>query len=157
LVGRTSDAQQCEFVLLVLWRYMQRASDRARHEYYHANIDMWRAAGHRDVTWKMKGYRDTWLTAFVLRLAVRYEEERRALHTEAASTGVAMVRVSDLKPAQDWIDAAVKGKDLRNAGGLQHETRHWHSEGHRDGTRAANDVRLRSNAVAGGKTKGALR
>lgn len=147
LVGRKHEAEQCEFVLVTLQRYMERASERARHEYYHAHVADWRTR-NLNVTLQMRGYRDNWLMAFVSRLSERYEEERRRLQHEATTSSVALVRVSDLKVVDDWMKEKVDGKKrFSSAGGLGPVARTGHADGQRHGRTAADAVNLRSNAV----------
>lgn len=157
LIGRKHEAEQCEFVLIVLQRYVEAASDRARHEYYHAHVAQWKREG-RHVAGQMKGYRDNWISAFVSRLAQRYDEEKRRLEREAAAACVALVRVSDLKAVDDWVEAGkTSGMFEKKSHALGPVARTAHADGQRHGAAAADEVNLRSNAVEGNETKQLVR
>jgi hypothetical protein len=142
LIGRKSEVEQCEFVLVVLQRFVERASDRARHEYYHQHVEEWRKTG-QNVTYRMRGYRDNWIDSFVRRLGERYDDEAARLRREAAAGCVALVRVSDLKAVDDFV----KGQSWKSASKLGPVARTAHADGMRHGRAAAEKVNLRSNAL----------
>lgn len=162
LVGRKSDCEVAEYVLVTLQRSAEKMAEKAYYKHWFELFEVCRHCGGQkkghssthhafsSSTYKASGFKGSWLDAFVARLAQRYNELRRA----ATSESTALVRVNRAEKAVvEWIDENVKGKaQALQVGGK------WNAEGSRQGRAAADALDLGSpKAVkAGGAGKGLL-
>lgn len=163
LIGRPSDALPAEFMIVTLTRLLDKMSHRAWWVEWEKRGGKASKQADRAVRGTMLGFRTGYLEAFTRRLRQRYNDERRAANhatLPAGSTSTALVRlnrkqldVEDFVKAQHQNGSFVKSSALTR--GLD---RAGHAEGWRQGTKAADDVRLRSNAVEAGTrpSRGAL-
>jgi len=131
LVGRKSDVEVAEFMLVTLVRTAVRL---VRKEYTVAR----RENPHAD----MKGFNVSFLEAFIARLNERFNEGRR---TAAASTSTALVRINRAEAAV----VQYMERYSKPASSLNHSEM-YNSEGRRRGRAMADSVSLKSNAVRSG-------
>ena len=147
LVGRKSDAAVAEYMIITLQRLLERMSDKKAYYY--------RLECNRSKVPVVPGYRETYLTSFIVRLSERYEEERRR---SESSGSTALIRLSgSLQKVDDWFrKARAQGEVTRsNAKSLKPRTNSNHAA-YETGRRDANNVNLRSNAVGSGSTASLL-
>lgn len=159
LVGRKSDCEVAEYVLVTLQRAAERMAKRAYYKYWFELFEICaicgrqkigHAASHdfRSSTQQAAGFKASWLDGFISRLAQRYHEQRQA----HAGTSTALVRVNRAEKAViDWIEANVK----KHVGGLT-RNRRWNEEGRRQGTKAANDLDLGAPKAVKGPARAGL-
>jgi hypothetical protein len=148
LVGRRSDADVAEYMIVTLQRSIARIADDAYGKHARACLK----AG--DVT-QARGFRPAFLRAFVMRLAERYEAQRR--EQEGGST-TALVRFDSARQAVEDFLAAKRADGAHSLTRAPRGREAHNAEGHRQGTAAADSVNLRANAVGGGdRPRGSLR
>jgi hypothetical protein len=144
LVGRRSDAEVAEYMIVTLTRSIARVADDAYGKY--ARLCLKRG----DVT-EARGFRLAFLRAFVMRLAARYAAEQKAQEGESST---ALVRFDAARQAvADFVKEPGRFKMMRAPVGREAHN----AEGHRQGTAAADSVSLKANAVKGATTRGELR
>lgn len=142
-VGHTSNVAIAEYLFVVLLRAAESLSWLAYGKYYN---DQRRPGG--DVT-LARGYRTSWLTSFVHRIAQRMNEEREKIEREFRDSGsnstTALARVDkEALAVKQYLDkyeekaAPVSGRD------------NWNDDGWRDGKRAADAMNLKPNAMNAG-------
>lgn len=156
LVGRKSDCEVAEYVLVTLQRAAEKMAKRAYYKYWFELFEICRICGgqktghtgahpFRSSTQKAAGFKASWLDAFVTRLAQRYREQRQGY----AGTSTALVRINRAEKAVvEWIADNVK----KTVGGLT-SNRRWNEEGRQQGRRAADDLDLGSPKVVRGPTR----
>lgn len=157
LVGRKSDCEVAEYVLVTLQRAAEKMAKKAYYKYWFELFEICRKCGEQksshnndfcgfeSSTYKAAGFKASWLEAFVGRLAQRYREQRQGY-----SGSTALVRINKAEKAvSGWIEENVKG----NANALS-RSRRWNSEGNRQGKAAADALDLGSpKAVKTGDRK----
>jgi hypothetical protein len=133
LVGRKSDIEIAEYMVVTLMSAARRLSKSADAKYR-------RETGLGAAS----GFRDSWLAAFIGRLEQRFDELRREHET---TSSVALVRVNK-------SEAAVLGfmKQFGKANSIG-QLNASNSEGWHRGTAAANAINLKANAMKDGGTK----
>lgn len=140
LVGRKSDVDLAEFMLVTLTRAAERIAER---EYV--------AAFRQDVA-GARGFKASFLRAFVERLQERFEDEVRG--AEAASD-CAIVRFEGArKEVDDFIASSVKTRRVAVVRGARGDA---NAEGWRRGRKVADGVNLRPNVVGAGSPAPAAR
>lgn len=144
LVGRKSDAEVAEYVLVTLQRAAEKMAEKAYYKYWFELFEVCRYCGGAkkghtanhvfdSSTYKASGFKASWLDSFVSRLAQRYREQRQGY-----SESTALVRVNKAEKAVvEWIEENVKGK----ATALSVNGR-WNAEGSRQGRAAADKLDL---------------
>lgn len=157
LVGRQSDREVCEFVLVTLVRFAEEESQRA----------FWRERSARQKksgSWAMGTYRTSWLAAFVMTVADRYFAMECAAKT-GEGAGVALVLTRSREEVNsflnDWFekrDEARGGKRKRKktrAGVRQlADIRSYNEAGINAGRAAAMGVDLTGKAIEEGEEEG---
>jgi hypothetical protein len=140
MVGRKSDFEVAEYMLITLQRAIEHMSDKAA---YHYRLECQRNGAPR----MANGFRAAYIDHFVRRLADRYEAERQA---QSGATSMALVRVNKSEGAvDDYMFQNFGGKRKATALSTQHS---WHAEGAKRGREAADAVNLKANAVKSGST-----
>jgi hypothetical protein len=159
LVGRKSDCEVAEYVLVTLQRAAERMAKRAYYKYWFELFEVCavcggqktgHVAGHafRSSTQQAAGFKASWLDGFITRLAQRYREQRSAV----AGSSTALVRVNRAEKAvTKWIEENVK----KHVGGLT-RNRRWNEEGRRQGHKAADDLDLGAPKAVKGPVRGKL-
>lgn len=143
-IGRKSDCEVAEFMLITLQRLAEKLADKAYRKYFYEC----KAAG--DVT-LARGYRTSFLTGFVRRLKERYDEALSAEVTSSGETG--LVRINRIKlDLKDFND-----KNYANSPTAVARTNARHGAGWRDGRKAADGVNLGGKAVGAGSAQNSLR
>lgn len=146
-IGRKTDREIAEFVFVTLQRSAHKLADQEYAAYYRK----WAKLGEPE---RARGYRASWLNAYVTRVAHRYLEEEEALKKHYASQGVSLVRLSDaVVKVDEFMKRELRG--LRTLRGVSGKVR-GHQDGIRDGTRAGNNANLRGTGLAGAPTRNGL-
>jgi len=135
LVGRPDDCAVAEFMFMTLQRAAARMSKTAAYQYLLKCKREGVPVGH--------GFRDSWLEAFVVRLAQRYLEELKG----RSSDDQALMRI---KKSQDAVDEFMN-QFKRKASSLS-ASRKFNPEGVRQGRDAANKIHLKANGITGKET-----
>lgn len=144
LVGRATDIEVAEYMIVTLTRTIAKVADTAYGTYA-------RACLKRGVVEEARGFRLAFLRAFVLRLADRYAAEQKAQEGEGT---MALVRFDAARQAvADFVKEPGRFKLVRAPQGREAHN----AEGHRQGTAAADSVSLKANAMKGATTRGSLR
>jgi len=146
LVGRISDVKVAEYMLVVLTRTIEKLSKAAYYEFWFANH---KGSGHGSP--EAKGFKGSWITAFIMRLAQRFNEERKATET---SSSTALVR---LNTADAAVADYMKGRFKKAAAIVRGSRGDHNAEGYRRGYAAANAINLSGKAVSQGAGQKSLR
>lgn len=146
LVGRKSDCEVAEYVLVTLQRAAEKMAKKAYYKYWFELFEVCRKCGGQksthngdycgfeSSTYKAAGFKASWLEAFVVRLAQRYREAKQGYTGDS----VALVRVNKAENAVvQWMEENTKG----HAKGLSRNGR-WNSEGSKQGRAAADALDL---------------
>jgi hypothetical protein len=145
LVGRKSDSEIAEYVIVTLLAAAIRLSKSAKHEYVKKTYG--RARGSFP---ELKGFRTSWLNGFVSRLRERLDEE---LNQEVASSNssTALMRINRASDAVDkyMYRYGTKSWAIR-------QSRH-NASGYNEGRRAADKVDIRGRAMNGDREPKQLR
>jgi hypothetical protein len=143
LVGRKSDVAIAEYLFMTLCRSLsklaQQAHDKEYRKYY-----------QRGMTSVMKGFKRSFIDAFVQRLRQRFEEEKEVV---TSSSSTALVRV-------EQADADVKEfmERYKKTSSALSKNKHFNAAGVRAGRAAADGVNLKGNGIeAGSSSQGQLR
>jgi len=164
LVGRKSDAQVTEYLIVTLRRSAKKISYNALNEFIREN----KAVAQCEICYKTKdqhvfelhdflrasltdhhGFKASFITAFVARIRERLEETKKAV----VNTSTALVRVNRSEAALlDYMKGfgKAKGKAL---GSVNHGS---NAEGWRRGRAAADAINIKGNAMNGGGSSGML-
>lgn len=160
LVGRKSDCEVAEYVLVTLQRAAESMAKKAYYKYWFDLFEICATCGgpktghvafgghpFASSTYKAAGFKASWLDAFIRRLGQRYREARQGRSGEST----ALVRINRAEKAVIlWIEENCK-KSV--AAGLARNTR-WNREGHQQGEAAANKLDLGSpKAVKGSELR----
>jgi hypothetical protein len=130
LIGRHEDWAVAEFALCTLQRAAAKMAKTA--DYQH------RLRCHREHKPVGRGFKESWLESFVVRIADRYEAER----SSRLGQSTALVRVNRAEKAvADFMKQFTK-----KSSALSSHTK-FHPEGARQGRAAADAINLRVNAV----------
>ena len=147
LVGRKSDCEVAEYVLVTLQRAAEKMAKKAYYKYWFELFEICsrcggQKTGHTDShefvssTGKAAGFKASWLEAFVGRLAQRYREQKQGYTGDS----MALVRVNKAEKAVvDWMEENFGEK--KGAAALSRNGR-WNSEGNRQGRAAADALDL---------------
>jgi hypothetical protein len=142
LIGRKSDAEVAEYMIVTLQRLIFRMAIRARLDY----VKECRIQG---LEANCDGFKASYVLAFTVRLAERYEAERKA---QASATSVALIRFNKSERAlKEWM-----AENTRRAAVIHGSRGDANAEGHRRGYAAADAVNLKANAIGGERPKGEL-
>ena len=133
LVGRKTDAEIAEWMYVKLVRTAEKIADREYVKFFYECRD-------KGEVYRARGFRKAFLSAFVSRIARRFDEERAKLQQEHTST--ALVRVSLAQ-----VDEFIKKTDTKSASALS-RTR-WHPEGTDRGRKAADAIDLGQKGMHG--------
>jgi len=144
LVGRGTDIEVAEYMIVTLQRAADRLADKETARY------RWEVYKRDRSCAAARGFRKAFLQAFVERITQRYLEERRS-YTQST----ALVRINASEQAvKDHM------RKLRDAGTtrlvVSHSTRADHAEGSRRGRELADSINLKANVVRGGSSRGEL-
>lgn len=126
--GAQTDAQAAREAFL----YLHLAATHLAESHYVAYFHRCRKDG--DVT-RARGYKESWLSGFVLRLSERYDENLQAILSKAA--GTAIIRVTG---ALDRVSKKLRQDGVKTFEAEQ--VRIKNHSGYRHGTEAANKIHL---------------
>jgi len=143
-VGTKSHAVVAEYAYGVLVPAAERLATKAYDDYWKEL----RRTG-QSVT-KARGFRSTWLTAFVERIGERFDEARKAAVAVAPEgTSTALVRLAGaLQKAQRYVDDKFAGR--RRAAGL-YKMNYSHADGLARGRAAADGMAIGRRGVGSGQ------
>jgi hypothetical protein len=133
LVGRESDRAVAEYTFMVLARSIMKLSNKAYDQYYYQ-------CEKTGDTHQAKGYKHSFINAFVSRLRERFEDDRKTAE-ESSSTALVRVQTAD-KAVEDYMD----DRFTTTASSLS-RNRSFNQDGVREGRAAANRVNLHGKAV----------
>jgi hypothetical protein len=148
LVGRKSDCEVAEYVLVTLQRAAEKMAKKAYYKYWFELFEICSRCGgqksshsgsHEFVssTSKAAGFKASWLEAFVSRLAQRYREQKQGYTGDS----MALVRVNRAEKAViEWMEETFG--DKKSKAGALSGNRRWNSEGNRQGRAAADALDL---------------
>ncbi len=137
LVGRQSDIEIAEFMLVTLVRIADKLVRKECRKYRKENPGA-----------NTKGYRVSFMRGFIERLAERYREER---HSAEVSTSTALVRINRAETAvTTYMDRYTK---LASAVGQSNK---HNAEGRRRGRAVASSLNLKANGVKAGRSSNQL-
>ena len=142
LVGRKTDAEVAEYMIITLQRAVRNLCGWA---YYNFKCECIKRDGNGKAS---NGFKEAWQKSFIERLAVRYEEEKKA---QAGESSMALIRVNK----SDTAVAQYMHNYTRFAGSLKPQSA-GNMEGTKRGREAADGINLKANAVKGGTTRGEL-
>lgn len=142
-VGRKTDRKLAEHVFVTLvhaldggGKYYEGIAGRAYVEYYN------KCKADGDVT-LARGFRESFLTGFIIRLNQRFEEEFKSMVNET-STSTAIVRLSNaLKEVDQYLDDKYKN----NQAAPFSSKSNFNHAGYRSGKAAADSINLRPKAL----------
>lgn len=100
-----------------------------------------------------RGFRASWLSAFVLRIAERLEEMKRKAVAETGNSGTALMRINQ---SLVKADTYLKNKNVGMSKGAKMSGR-FNAEGRAAGRRAADEVRLGQAGIGAKATTGLLK
>lgn len=160
LVGRKSDCEVAEYVLVTLQRAAEKMAHRAYYKYWFelfeicsvcqdtkTRHDEFRTHKFQSSTYKASGFKASWLDGFVGRLAQRYREQKQ---TSTSGQSTALVRVNC---AEADVLQFINDNFKSSAKGLSMNTR-FNREGLRQGKETADKLDLGSpKVVHGGKAQ----
>lgn len=148
LVGRKSDCEVAEYVLVTLQRAAEKMAKKAYYKYWFELFEICSRCGGQksnhsneshdftSSTYKAAGFKASWLESFVLRLAQRYREQKQGYE----GNSVALVRVNRAEKAViEWMENEFG--DKKGAAALT-GNRRWNQEGSRQGRAAADALDL---------------
>jgi len=144
LVGRKSDCDVAEYMIITLQRLLTRLSIKARLAH---NEECSKEGRKADIY----NFRASYIRAFVERLSQRYEAERRS---QEGSSSTALVRVNRAETA---VKEFMAGRRYGRAAVVRGSRKDGNAEGLRRGAAAADSISLRSNAVGSDSVRGVLR
>lgn len=169
LIGRAEDAAVAEYLIMTLTRAAEKLSEKAYGDYTVECVNECARCGrkreeHRRVgkealcphanfyfvpNWaKARGFKGSYLRAFIARLFQRFEAERKA--REAQST--ALVRINTAKAAVEAFMEERYPKKGDKASKLSGNVR-YNREGVKRGSAAADSIELRPNVLNGSAQK----
>jgi len=140
LVGRRTDVQMAEYMLVTMQRLVETMSLREAHAH--------RLSCRRSGAYYAPKFRASWIQGFVMRLAERYEEARRS---QEGSSTTALVRLP--KAARDvakYIDDKMDEEDGFKKAAIVRGSRGHSAAGYQRGREAADQINLKPNVVGGG-------
>lgn len=138
LIGRKQDAAVAEYMIITLQRAAESLASKAHMQY------IWEVYKKDRNTKRARGFKESYLRSFVIRLIQRYHEERNR-HTGQH----ALVRINkSVQAVKDFMDAAMAAKQMTTAPALKKKEINWNSEGHMCGVEAANKIALDGKAIA---------
>lgn len=141
-VGTRVNAETAEYAFGVL----AGAADRMSHKDRNRWVNEQRKKGQ--YTGSTRGFRDSWLTAFVTRIKERFDEARRKTVEETGNASTALIRLDQtLARVTEYIDERYKSK----ARGLNLNTGS-NSEGFRRGREAADSMAIGQRGIKDGKS-----
>lgn len=139
-VGHKSNVAICEYLFLTMLRVAEKLSANAAKT-YRAEYRAQYGAGDTP-----KGYRESWLMGFCMRISQRMKEERDAFGAKPGQS-TALVRVNkEALAVKSYMDK-YQGKKAASL----NQQKHHNPDGYADGKRAANDINIRGNAVNAGQ------
>jgi hypothetical protein len=160
-VGRKEDALVAEYTFVTLYRAVERLADDAYAKFSTACVKeckycglpkedhetRWRSCGGFEPNWdKARGYRPSYVDAFITRLANRLWHERKKVEQEttAASGSTALVCLRNAETAvKKYMEEHYGKKRADEFGGNQNVN----YDGYRDGRRDADRVNLGGKAL----------
>lgn len=148
LVGRKSDVQVAEWMIITLQRAAEKIATHAHSAY------SWEVYKVDRNTSRARGFKGAFLQAFIMRLAERYENERNSQVGTSQSTALVRVRKEEAA-VEDFMKKLADSKQTKKSTQLRRLAEH-HGEGIRRGRAAADKINLTGKAVAGNETKGHL-
>lgn len=152
-VGHKSNCQIVEYLFVT----MQRAAESISHKEYKKFRAQCRAEdnGGGAYLYRTHGFKASFLTAFIMRLAARFEEEKKKIVDEFnathAGSSTALVRVNkEALAVRQYLDKRAEEKKTKPAASLRGQ-REGNSEGYARGRAFADSIRLDANAVKAGQ------
>lgn len=131
-LGRETDAMAAEQVFLYLLRIANSLADKEYVKYFYE-------CKERGCVEEARGFRASYLAGFCNRLAARYREEQERIRREHASSGTALVRLSD---AMTHVENYLKQRGSKTASGFTAAKPNVNQEGLRRGRAAADKIAL---------------
>ncbi len=132
-VGRGSDIDAAEQVFLYLVRVASNLADKAYVKFFYEM----RAIGMLELA---RGFRASFLAGFSERLSERYEQERAKIVRQQASSGTALIRLTDALRAVDaYLTKAREAGTTRRAPGLG-STKDENLHGYKQGRKEADEL-----------------
>ena len=147
LVGRESDVAMAEFLLVTLTRAIEQIAEK---EYNKAFYSLYRRGGDGKEK-VVRGFKGSFVSAFVARLAERFDEETR--RAEASSSTAIALFDRTREAVRVYLRANLRTRHAAMVRGSRHD---HNAEGWRRGRAAADDVRLRPGVVSGSKAPNQL-
>lgn len=153
-VGTEAHATVAEYVFTVL---LTNADYMAEKEHYHYALKCKREGRAKDA----RGYKGSWLMAFVDRVEQRLQQARKeAVQTETSHVpggeSQALMRLNGaMIKVQQYMDHKFHGRGSRYAKSLMARGGH-HADGARDGKAAADRMPIGRKGISGNKPKGYL-
>lgn len=149
LVGRKTDAEVAEFMIVTLVRAAEGLAESERGVYKREFIQRYPTYQEGNGEWVRigrEGFRRSFLQSFTLRLHKRFQEERAS---QEGSTSTALARFNRAEAAvEDFM------KQFTGKAGILKRTTSWNAAGWERGKQAADAVSLKANAVKGGGVTG---
>lgn len=158
-VGTESHAAVAEYAFGVLAPAAMKMSEQARRDFRNEcrRKPEYKAIGKKDGFPEAYGYRESWLDAFVRRIAERMEETRQQAVAEAPDSSTALVRLNGaLVRVNQYIDAKFGGKK-RSASYLGGSRKTSNSAGRAAGKAAADRMNLGQRALKTSAPRAALK
>lgn len=138
LIGRAQDAAVAEYMIVTLQRAAESLAKKAHTSY------LWECYKVDRNCKRAKGFKESYLRSFVMRIIQRYHDERNR-HTGQH----ALVRINKSALAvKSFMDALRAQGAVKNAKALARNNPSWNGEGVRRGTAAANAINLDGKAIA---------
>jgi len=141
IIGRKSDADVAEYMIITLQRLIDKMSIKARLTH---NNECKREGRLGDIY----GFRQSYIKSFVSRIAERYQEAKRSQEGESST---ALVRINRAEQAvKDFIDEQYSSRRYQRASIVRGSSKAGNAEGHRRGRAAADAIDLNGKAVKSG-------
>lgn len=149
LVGRKSDCEVAEFMIITLMRLLEKMSVNEWRKEWRRLGGHESPAANRDARVELSGFDTTYRTAFIQRLRQRYDESKRAtVSTAATSSSTALVRI---ERKMDDVNAFVSARFTGTAKELKRSSK-TNTLGWQRGREAADKINLGATAMREAKT-----
>jgi hypothetical protein len=135
LVGRKSDTAVAEYLFMTLCRALNKIAQQAHDKEYREHTKT-------GTTFGMKGFKRSFIDAFVTRLDQRFDEEKETV-TSTSSTALVRVEQADAQ-VEDFM------KQYTSTASALSRNRHFNSAGIKAGRAAANEVNLKGSGITAG-------
>tara|TARA_R110000824_G_scaffold167181_8_gene343995 strand:+ start:697 stop:1455 length:759 start_codon:yes stop_codon:yes gene_type:complete len=137
LVGRKSDAAVAEYLFMTLCRSLNKIAQQTHDKEYRKYFKL-------GMTQEMKGFKRSFIDAFVIRLKQRFNEEKKTVET-SSSTALVRVEQADAQVTDFMNQYTGRASALST-------NRHFNEAGVRAGRAAANGINLKGNGIGAGRS-----